>query len=438
MPSVTKTVMFADEVGSTASTIVRRDAEIRLVRDDHTRITEYVAKLTHGKVMYSEGDAYMIAFDSASDAVQAAVLTHKLVAERNIHYANNTYLRFDLRIGIAQAEVTVKEDGSIYGNATNLAARVSKFAEERQTVITAPLFQQLNVHDVGCESLGKRNLVGIGRRELYNIVKWKAELPQNVNPFVFRDGIRDPSAFHNREKEQASIEEFLFGGQNVSIIGQRRIGKSSLLLQIDRVASKWNNQFRCAFIDLQDPRCYTPKGFFELLKSEWEWQTAPASLSELTERIEYEHRNGFRHVLCLDEFEKILAIQPREFGADLRRTMRACSGIGMSTLTTSRKPLSEIIPDQDDTSVFFNTFARIELEEFTSAEVDSFFQRYRPSVTFELRQRDAIRAVAKGHPFALQVACYYVYNEDSLERALTKAQTEVKDSYPDWESNGNA
>src|SRR5688572_1623986 len=56
------------------------------------------------------------------------------------------------------------------------------------------------------------------------------------NPFFHRGAIRWAEEFHGREAEIAQILGLLRNGQSVSLIGPRRIGKSSLLLHLTRAA----------------------------------------------------------------------------------------------------------------------------------------------------------------------------------------------------------
>ena len=54
------------------------------------------------------------------------------------------------------------------------------------------------------------------------------------NPFFHRGPIRDPHYFYNRRKEVKRVLEMLGKGQSVSVIGPRKIGKTSLLFNISQ------------------------------------------------------------------------------------------------------------------------------------------------------------------------------------------------------------
>ena len=50
------------------------------------------------------------------------------------------------------------------------------------------------------------------------------------NPFFHRGPIRDPAYFFGRERETRLLLSLVRNAQSVSVLGQRRIGKSSFVL----------------------------------------------------------------------------------------------------------------------------------------------------------------------------------------------------------------
>ncbi len=61
------------------------------------------------------------------------------------------------------------------------------------------------------------------------------------NPFYHRGAIRQAEHFHGRTAVSTQILELLHNGQSVSLIGPRRIGKSSLLLHLQRQTNQKEN-----------------------------------------------------------------------------------------------------------------------------------------------------------------------------------------------------
>src|SRR3972149_4411457 len=55
-----------------------------------------------------------------------------------------------------------------------------------------------------------------------------------TNPYISRGPVRQPDMFFGRAHELNEIAAFLRGNQSVSIVGPRKIGKTSLIFQLMR------------------------------------------------------------------------------------------------------------------------------------------------------------------------------------------------------------
>ena len=83
---------------------------------------------------------------------------------------------------------------------------------------------------VGKASAGTHHMMG-----LYTMSKI---LPDSaINPFIFRGPVNDPAMFFGRRHELNEIAAFLRGNQSISIVGPRKIGKTSLLFHLMRPTS---------------------------------------------------------------------------------------------------------------------------------------------------------------------------------------------------------
>ena len=90
------------------------------------------------------------------------------------------------------------------------------------------------------------------------------------NPFTQRRMIRDSAKFFGRKEELHHIVNHLQTMQSVSIVGERRIGKSSLLYNLYQTGTeKLGERYRFIYIDLQDVRNHSDCGklFENILKS---------------------------------------------------------------------------------------------------------------------------------------------------------------------------
>jgi AAA+ ATPase superfamily predicted ATPase len=83
-----------------------------------------------------------------------------------------------------------------------------------------------------------------------------------INPYNERGLIRQHEKFFGRGRELREVFSNLRNMQSVSIVGQRRIGKSSFLYRIARPqASELNGSFELHYLDLQ--RIFSVEAFYE-------------------------------------------------------------------------------------------------------------------------------------------------------------------------------
>jgi hypothetical protein len=229
-----------------------------------------------------------------------------------------------------------------------------------------------------------------------------------INPYSNRAGIRDDVFFHDRAVERRMLRDYLRGRQNCQIVGPRRIGKSSVLRFVHRHCTDWCPTARLAYLDLQDPRCFTLASWLKEVAHGFHLAQVPGTLSELMEAIDDLLTAGVQPVLCLDEFGE-MAQRTQEFTREVFLTLRSCGQRGMSILTAAPKRLSELTNPRDDTSPFFNTFPVLPLRAFTPTDARAFVNQARTGVpAFTDREKDRILEFAQGHPFALQSACFHI------------------------------
>jgi hypothetical protein len=251
---------------------------------------------------------------------------------------------------------------------------------------------------------------------------------------VWRGGITKAEDFFNRETESRIVNSYLQKQQNCQVIGPRRIGKTSLLREIQRAATKWGTNAVVAYLDLQDPRFHTIPGLINQVARQCSWPNPVSTLIDFAERVEAVLLNGVHPVLCLDEFEELVS-RREEFGREFFLTLRSCGEAGMSIITVSGRPLSELTEPGDPTSPFYNTFPILRLGRFNDVDAHDFVNLYRPGVpAFKAAEKQAILEFAKGHPLALQVGCFYVLEAkksgESLLIAIRKAEEEINALLP--------
>jgi adenylate cyclase len=122
-------LMGADEAGTMATWSAYRK-EVIAPRIDAFK----------GRLIKLTGDGFFAEFPSAVGAVESAVAIQTELTKRNTELAPER--RIQLRIGINLCEV-LADDGDIYGDGVNIAARVEKLAEPSGICVTAAIHEQV-------------------------------------------------------------------------------------------------------------------------------------------------------------------------------------------------------------------------------------------------------------------------------------------------------
>jgi adenylate cyclase len=143
-------LMGADEEG----TLVRLKAHRRETIDP--KIAEH-----RGRIVKTTGDGLLVEFGSVVDALRCAAELQANMAERNA--VTPAVDRIDFRIGIHQGDVVV-EDGDIFGDGVNVAARLEALAEPGGICVSARVQEDSAGRlDLTFEDMGERSLKNIAR-----------------------------------------------------------------------------------------------------------------------------------------------------------------------------------------------------------------------------------------------------------------------------------
>jgi len=118
-------------------------------------------KQHRGRVVDSPGDNLLAEFASVVDAVRCAVETQRVLAERNEKLPEECQMVF--RIGINLGDV-IEEEGRIYGDGVNIAARLESICKGGDICISGTAFEHV-------ENKLELNFKDLGEHKVKNIVK---------------------------------------------------------------------------------------------------------------------------------------------------------------------------------------------------------------------------------------------------------------------------
>ena len=265
------------------------------------------------------------------------------------------------------------------------------------------------------------------------------------NPFFNRHRITDPAFFFGRTRQIEALYSAIVTHQCRSLVGERKLGKSSLLTYIghpetlrrygldpqrqlimyfdlEALASAGVDDFWIEVLDALSARL--PKGD----PSTGSGQDLAAAVRHAAETGEVRFMAvrrllrrvrdaGFDVALCLDEFEA-LARNPH-FEPDFYGELRSLAGeLGLVYLTASKRSLYELTYEHADTlsSPFFNIFSEMPLGLMRDATARNFLtgltSRYGP--TFCEEEIAFTLDLAGTHPFFLQIAGFYLWEMPGL------------------------
>ena len=133
-------ILYAEVVGFSRLMEDDESATVRQLKHCREVFREAIGRHA-GRMVDAPGDALLVDFASAIDAVHCAVEVQEALVERNQSVAESRRMNF--RIGINTGDV-LEEDGALFGDSVNLAARIQALAEPGGICVSAKVFDEVN------------------------------------------------------------------------------------------------------------------------------------------------------------------------------------------------------------------------------------------------------------------------------------------------------
>jgi adenylate cyclase len=152
-------ILAADVAGY--SRLIGEDEEGTLARLKQHRRELLDGKIAEysGRIVKTTGDGMLVEFASAVDAMRCAIAMQVGMAERNSDVPHNR--RIEFRVGMHVGDIII-EDGDIFGDGVNIAARLEGIADPGSVLISDDAYRQVRGKlDAAFEDLGNKQLKNI-------------------------------------------------------------------------------------------------------------------------------------------------------------------------------------------------------------------------------------------------------------------------------------
>ncbi len=236
-----------------------------------------------------------------------------------------------------------------------------------------------------------------------------------TNPYTYGNLITDPALFFGRAEELERINDRLRKGNSTSVVGLRRMGKSSLLYQLAHQTQRLPDGVWPVYLDLQEAAHHQPLGLLNAAWAGWQPQSARPveSLADFTARVKQLRGQGYRPVMCLDEVEELT--ERPAFNDDFFDGLRALGSQGhLAFVTASNDPLDTLIQQSGRSSRFYNIFTQLNLGGLDDPAAralltEPFHRADLPPPTPEAVEKTLV--LAGPYPFYLQMAAYHLFEQ---------------------------
>jgi len=260
------------------------------------------------------------------------------------------------------------------------------------------------------------------------------------NPYMNRLAIQNPQDFYGRTSELTRIYERVKAvrPQSISMVGVRRIGKSSLLRAIHHPANRRQylpnpQEYIFVLMDLQARRNVGLTEFFQYLYQELQKEYrghlqvnfAP-DYDGMQKVVQTFQEAGVKMIFLWDEFESVTRNQ--KFGPEFYAFFRAlANNFNVAYLTSSADQLQSLCHAKEiSDSPFFNIFTNLRLgvlkpEEARQLIVEPSAKAQRPLAL----HADFVLEIAGCFPFFIQMACSALFSLPAAGRVDFKKAKEI-------------
>jgi class 3 adenylate cyclase len=482
------TLLFTDIVGSTQFYEKMGDIAGRQMVQTHNDLLFPIIASFDGQVIKTIGDSIMASFADPARAVRCTVEMQKAILRHNED--PSTAHRFHVRMGLHSGRAVVDEK-DLFGDAVNTAARVESKAEGDEIIVSGTVKMCVREEEMPFVYLGSGAVKGKEEELEFYLVNWQERTQEDIedswrmrqkmpppasgepaprrpraeirkgpepgreagresvgqpgrgpvptaplsprgNPYLNRVMVADPGMFFGRRALVRRIMSRLSAQkpQSISLVGERRIGKSSLLNFLRSPGalpepSEQTGSFLFLLIDFQQARRLDAGQFFSLIFSELRRQhpgrvdiDLPAEDEGMRLLCEAAAARGLSLVFLFDEFECVT--KNENIRPELYSFLRSLANtFPVAFVTASGRDLKDMcVSHEISDSPFFNIFTVQHVGLLQEGDAEALISgpseaRGVPLAPLE----EKILRMGGLHPFFLQMACAAWFEYLELEGA---------------------
>jgi class 3 adenylate cyclase len=457
------TLLFTDIVGSTQYFEQMGDIAGRAMIQAHNDLLFPIITDYNGNVIKTIGDSIMASFEDPLRAVECAVAMQRALDAYN--RAKPEQYRIRVRMGLHSGEAVV-EKADLFGDMVNTSARVEAKAQANEIIISASLWTQVAHSGIPVVFLGTDQVKGKKERIDFYLVNWNgraedeildswksrignalnrdvkasrakravihgnislkesalrpAESAGHGNPYLNRVMLPQPAMFYGRKALIKRIMGRIGAArpQSVSIVGERRIGKSSLLNYLNFPSTRLAlmeqaESFIFLFIDFQQLRATDSGQIIGLIFSELSKTLSdrieldlPASFDGMRLLADAVQDAGYKFILFFDEFESVT--KNEKIKPDFYSFFRSlANNYPLAFVTASGRNLKDMcVTHEISDSPFFNIFSVQNVGLFREDESRELVTGPSATAGVPLEPvQDQIMSEGGCYPFFLQMMC---------------------------------
>ena len=155
-------ILAADVVGYSRLIGLDEEGTLARIKAFRDNLMDRKIAANRGRIVKTTGDGLLVEFASVVDALRCAIAIQAEMAEHNI--AVPAERRIEWRVGINVGDIVV-EDGDIFGDGVNIAARLEGLAEPGGICVSG------RVQEDAAGRLDNVTFVDLGERQLRNIAR---------------------------------------------------------------------------------------------------------------------------------------------------------------------------------------------------------------------------------------------------------------------------